>query len=306
MFSLAHLSDLHLGPLPKGAASRNFALKRSIGALNWRINRHKVHDPAVAHAVIEDIKDAGPGHVACTGDIVNVAAHDEFPLAARFLRHLGAPDWVSFVPGNHDTYVKCSWDHGLSHLADYMAGDYKVKQTQVSAQIASPFPYVRLRRNIALIGLASGTPQTLFKAGGTLGPVQLQSLALLLRELKDRGYARVVMIHHPPLPGLASPRKALTDAAGLASVLSEEGAELVLHGHNHEHMHHELKTSTGTAHVFGVPSASIGKPTHHPVAGWNLYRISRQNGCWQAHLTVRTWNPVHRHMETLRELALFS
>lgn len=306
MFTLAHLSDLHLGPLPKGAASRNFALKRSIGAINWRLNRHKVHDPAVAHAVIEDIKNKHPDHVALTGDIVNVAAHDEFPLAARFLGRLGAPDWVSFVPGNHDAYVRCPWEQGLGHLAEYMAGDYKVKQPQVTHQIATPFPYVRLRRNIALIGLASGTPQSLFKAGGTLGEGQRQALALLLRELKDRGYARVVMIHHPPLPGLATPRKALTDAAALAAILSGEGAELVLHGHNHEHMHNQLQTASGTAHVFGVPSASIGKPTHHPVAGWNLYQISRQNGRWQTLVTIRTWNGEHRHMETLREMALFS
>ena len=74
MFNLAHLSDLHLGPLPKGAARRHFALKRSIGAMNWRLSRHKLHDPAVAMAIAEDIREVRPDHVACTGDIVNVAA----------------------------------------------------------------------------------------------------------------------------------------------------------------------------------------------------------------------------------------
>ena len=44
------------------------------------------------------------------------------------------------------------------------------------------------------------------------------------------------MIHHPPLPGLAPPRKALSDAADLRDVLRDGGAELVLHGHNHHPM----------------------------------------------------------------------
>ena len=304
MFSLAHLSDLHLGPLPVGAARRNFAFKRSIGAINWRLTRHMVHDPAVALAVAHDIRESKADHVACTGDIVNVAAHDEFPAAAEWLRNFGAADWISFVPGNHDTYVRCNWEHGLGHLGDFMTGDMRVKSTQSNAQIATPFPFVRLRRNIALIGLSSGVPQPLHKAAGRLGATQLESLRVLLRELKERGYARVVMIHHPPLPGQARPRKALDDAGPLRDILVAEGAELVLHGHNHLHMMTPLDTRTGKLHVMGVPSASVGRPTHYPLAGWNLYRISRQAGKWLTQVTTRSWNAEHRHMETMAEIAL--
>ena len=120
MFTLAHLSDLHLGPLPAGSARRNFALKRSIGVLNWRLGRHRVHSPAVASAIAADIMAAAPDHVALTGDIVNVAAHAEFIAAARWLHGFGEPGWISFVPGNHDAYVRMDWRHGLSHLSAYM------------------------------------------------------------------------------------------------------------------------------------------------------------------------------------------
>ncbi|MFO1121285.1 MAG: metallophosphoesterase [Hyphomicrobiales bacterium] len=304
MFSLAHLSDLHLGPLPEGAARRHFALKRSIGAMNWRLRRHKQHDPAVAAAIAMDIRSANPDHVACTGDIVNVAAHAEFPTAAAWLADFGPPDWISFVPGNHDTYVRLSWEHGLVHLADYMTGDMQVRQTQTSHQIAAPFPYVRLRRNVALIGLCSGEPQNLFKAGGRLGPVQLDSLQFLLRDLRERGFARVIMIHHPPLPGQAPPRKALEDAGPLRDLLVREGAELVLHGHNHEPMLTPLDTRFGLLHVLGVPSASIARPTHHPAAAWNEYRIARNAGKWLTQVTTRGWNDAGRHMETIAEFAL--
>lgn len=304
MFSLAHLSDLHLGPLPPGSARRHFALKRSIGTLNWRLSRHRLHEIAVADAIAVDIQSMAPDHVACTGDIVNVAAHAEFPVAAKWLRLLGEPSWVSFVPGNHDTYVKCDWQHGLRHLADHMLGDMRVMDTQSSPQIATPFPFVRLRRNVALIGLSSAIPQPLHRAAGLLGRVQIASLATLLRDLRERGYARIVMIHHPPLPGLASPRKALLDASPLKEVLVQEGAELVIHGHNHEQMLTPLDTRTGRVHVLGVPSASMGQQLHHPPAAWNMYRVVRQGGRWQTAVTTRSWNPQHRTIETTAEFAL--
>ena len=195
--------------------------------------------------------------MALTGDIVNVAAHAEFPAAARWLQAIGEATWISFVPGNHDTYVRCDWQHGLSHLAAYMQGDMRLKLTQSTAQIATPFPYVRLRRNVALIGISTAVPQPLHRAAGISARPSCDSLALLLGDLRERGYARIVMLHHPPLPGLATTRRGLDDAPALRDVLVEHGAELVLHGHNHEHMLNSVDSRFGTVHVLGVPSASL-------------------------------------------------
>jgi len=305
-FTLAHLSDLHLGPLPAGAVRRNFALKRTIGAFNWRLNRHRVHSTAVASAIAADIVAAAPDHVALTGDIVNVAAHDEFTAAALWLKSFGDPSWISFVPGNHDTYVRMDWQHGLSHLADYMLGDMKVALAQSGPQIATPFPYVRLRRNVALIGVSTAVPQPLHRAAGLLGATQLESLSFLLSDLRERGYARIVMIHHPPLPGLAKPRKALIDAPQLREVLEAQGAELVLHGHNHEHMLNTLPSRFGAVHVLGVPSASLIESQHHPVAAWNHYRIQRQGGKWLTEVSVRSFDPVSRQVRHSTQFALSS
>ncbi len=306
VFSLAHLSDLHLGPLPAGSARRHFALKRTIGVFNWRLNRHRVHSMAVASAIAADIVSAAPDHVALTGDIVNVAAHEEFTAAGAWLEAFGEPSWISFVPGNHDTYVRVDWRHGLSHLSAYMQGDMKVTLAQSSPQIAAPFPYVRLRRNVALIGVSTAVPQPLHRASGLLGSTQLESLAFLLSDLRERGYARVVMIHHPPLPGLAKPRKALLDAAALRDVLEAHGAELVLHGHNHEHMVNAVKSRFGMVHVLGVPSASLLESQHHPVAAWNLYRIQRQGGKWQIGVEVRSFDPATRKVGRATEFSLSS
>ncbi len=306
MFSLAHLSDVHFGPLRLAAALRNFQLKRYIGYSSWRLQRRKLHDPVIAQAIADDIKAATPDHIAFTGDMVNLAAWEEFPLAAKWIALLGSPEQLTFVPGNHDCYVTCPWEQCLSHFGPWMTSDFQVKGAETNAWVGTPFPFVRLRKNIALIGLSSGEPQPLHRAGGRLGPIQLEALTPLLRDLRQRGYARIVLIHHPPLPGLASWRKALEDAAALQEVLAKEGAELVLHGHNHHHMVNPLKTPYGICHSVGVPSASMGPTLIYPPAAWNLYRIERQNGRWQTAVTVRSFDAQSKTVATSSEFTLSS
>jgi 3',5'-cyclic AMP phosphodiesterase CpdA len=279
-----------LGPLPPGAAWQNFALKRVIGALNWNLRRHKQHDRAISSSLVADIVAASPDHVAFTGDLLNLSAYAEFPRAARWLQSFGDPAWISYVPGNHDAYVPVPWKHGLAHLAPYMTGDMAAAGSQTS------FPYVRLRRNLAIIGLNSGVPQALGRAGGSLGPGQLEILPEILHDLKARGYYRAVMIHHPPLPGLAPPRKALRDAAQLRDILASEGAELVLHGHNHQQMLNVLAGRDGNIPIIGVPSASMNETGHAEPAAWNLYEINRNQGAWVTHVSIRAWDPKSRRM----------
>jgi 3',5'-cyclic AMP phosphodiesterase CpdA len=304
LFTLAHLSDVHLGPVRLAAALANFQLKRYLGYSTWRLQRRKLHDPKVATAIVEDIKRAAPDHIAFTGDMVNIASWGEFPLAAQWMAALGTPEEMSFVPGNHDCYVTCPWEHCLGYFAPWMTGDLHVKQAETNHWIATPFPFVRLRKNVALIGLSSAKPQPLHRAGGKLGPAQLEALATVLRDLRERGYVRVVLIHHPPLPGLASPRKALEDAAALRDVLLREGAELVLHGHNHYHMLNPLATRHGVCHALGVPSASTRPAFGYPPAAWYLYRIERVDGRWNTAVTVRSFDPQSERVATSSEFSL--
>jgi len=302
--TLAHLSDVHLGPLPKSAAWKDFALKRVVGTLSWKLNRHKLHDPAIAAAVVEDIRTIAPDHVAFTGDLLNISAHAEFLRAADWMENFGDPTWISFVPGNHDAYVPVVWEKGLAHLAPFMTGDMVAAPAQSAPLIASTFPYVRLRRNLAMIGLNSAAPQSLTKAAGNLGPAQLKALAKILRNLKARGYYRAVMIHHPPLPGLAPPRKALCDAAHLRDVLWNEGAEVVLHGHNHREMLTVLAGREESIPVVGVPSASMNGKGHYEPAAWNLYEITRIQGKWATRVSIRGWDPESRRIVSKKQFML--
>lgn len=295
-FTLAHLSDVHLANLGARQVLKNFEGKRIIGGFSWFLKRRRKHKFTIADAIRDSILQANPDHVAFTGDAVNIAAWDEFPAAAKWMQRFGAPDKMSFVPGNHDAYVHVPWSQGLAHFAPWMKPD-----RSDPTDVASQFPYVRMRRNVALIGLNSGKPQNYLKAAGTLGADQLRDLRHILGMLCSQGFYRIIMIHHPPLPGLAITRKALTDAVELKAVLAEEGCELVLHGHNHKSMLNWLDTKSGPAPIIGVPSASLNGDAKHEPAGWNHYHIRRLQGRWSTDMIPYRWD---RRSGTVEQLPL--
>ena len=70
-FVLAHLSDIHLPPTSRMPLSA-LNVKRALGAVNWMRYRRHVHSRTVLDAIIADLKSQGPGHIAVTGDIVNL------------------------------------------------------------------------------------------------------------------------------------------------------------------------------------------------------------------------------------------
>ncbi len=281
MVKLAHLSDPHL---PLGPAKFTELLnKRILGHQSWHRNRKKIQRPAILEKLVEDIRAFGPDHIAATGDFTNISLPSEFIAARKWLTALGPADQVTAIPGNHDAYIAIEDRLGTGQWAANMQGEYKVPGVTGEAG----FPFVRIRRNVALVALSSSVPTPWFFAAGEVGKGQLKALAAVLPKLRQQGYFRTVLVHHPPLPGQNVPRKALRNAAELTAVLAEQGAELVLHGHNHQNMHEPLETATGTAHVFGVPSASAAATKHKPAAGWNLYDIRRDGGKWHCTATIR-------------------
>lgn len=296
-FSLAHFSDVHLGPLPRAALTHHPAFKKVIGAASWHFNRRFAHLPKIAENVRADILAARPDHIAFTGDLVNISAHQEFNNGQDWLKPFGAPDSLSYTPGNHDAYVPVPWDQGLGQFAPFMTNENPKDLT---------FPFIRLRRNIALIGLNGACPQSIFRAGGTIGAAQLAKLAKNLKALKDRGFYRAVMIHHPPAPGLTHPVRSLSDAAALQSILEHEGAELVIHGHNHTRSLSYLEGKSGRIPVVGVPSASMKPSARHPGAAWNLYEIERVKSQWQTNMKIRQWDASSNSMVDGDQLELGS
>jgi 3',5'-cyclic AMP phosphodiesterase CpdA len=289
MFTLAHLSDPHLGPMPVPRLSE-LAGKQGLGFLNWHRKRRWLHRGDVLAALVADLKAAAPDHVAVTGDLVNISLDREFGRARAWLEALGPTADVSLVPGNHDAYVRATALHAGRYWGDYMSSDAS----------AEGFPFVRRRGPVALVGLSTAVPTGPLLATGRLGAEQLGRLPGLLSGLAAEGLFRVVLIHHPPTSGSAPHLRRLVDAEAFRGVLAEQGTELVLHGHNHRHSLAWLEGPQGRIPAVGVPSASTPRGHSEDPAAYRLYRITGAPGAWQCEAISRGF---HRETGDIVELS---
>jgi len=263
-FLLAHLSDAHIGPIPRPNLAELLG-KRATGYVNWLRKRAAQHDMSLLARLVDDLLAQKPDHVAMTGDIVNIGLSGEIALAREWLGRLGGPEQVSFSPGNHDAYVPQAMALLNETFAAWSRGD----------DGAVGFPYLRRRGGVALIGLSSGVPTAPFVASGRLGAKQCADLAELLERAEAEGLARVVLLHHPPHRGGARALRGLDDAGAFENIIAARGAELVLHGHNHRQSLHHLPGPRGKVPVVGVASASAKAGTHRPGAAYHLFSIER-------------------------------
>ena len=293
-FTLAHLTDVHLSPLV-GVAPRYWNLKRLVGFLNWHTKRRGVHQRATADLLIADAKTLRADHIAITGDLVNLGTPAEIEAAAEWLATVGRPDDVTVVPGNHDIYSAMHGDRGVARWASYMGGEAETHA----------FPFLRRVGPIVLIGLNSAIETPVGVAAGRLGADQIDVARDLLERLGDEGAIRVVLIHHPPLPGLAPPRRELSDAAMLQRVLEKSGAELVLYGHNHKPMLSWIESVAGPVPVICGASASGSRPyKNDPLARYNLFTFFRNGDRLRIRQTVRGIETADGPVVKLSEVVL--
>ena len=128
-------------------------------------------------------------------------------------------------------------------------------------------------------------------ASGAVGPAQLERLERVLLELAASDHLRVVLIHHPPVPGITTSRRALHDADALCSVLRRTGADLVLHGHMHRTELHSVPGRDGPIPVVGVRSSSDVGSKPHKRAQYHLYDVEsdgRSGGRPRFRIAMRT------------------
>ena len=273
MFTLAHLSDPHLAPLPR-PRWHELLNKRVTGFINWQRKRRFVHNPIVLAALVADLKAAKPDHIAITGDFVNIALRAEFDHARAWLEAIGPAESITAIPGNHDAYIAGTLAIMQRAVGGYMRGDG-----------SGEYPFVRKRGPVALIGLSSAVPTLPFMATGRLGDAQIGRLAAQLGQLAQAGLFRVVLIHHPPVSRQPA-HKRLTDASEFLRAIAAQGAELIIHGHDHVQALVWLDGPHGRVPAIGVPSASAA-PGDGESAAYNLYRIGGEPGAWRCDMEMR-------------------
>jgi len=287
---LAHLSDPHIA-CTEHITWHDLRSKRILGYLRWKLYRKTEHRQSVLTRLRSDLARTTPDHIVVTGDLTQLSLPVEFDKARRWLVGLGAPDRVTVVPGNHDTYVRTDWHQTFACWVDYMVSDPPYRQTGPVGGLTDLFPTLRIRGRIALIGVSSAHPSAPHLAVGGIGVPQLERLAALLKQTADRGLFRIVSIHHPPIAGIVSRRKHLTDRSALLRVISRFGTELILHGHGHRAHYNELVTQHGIAGVIAVPSASALGLRGADVARYNCYNVNRSDSGWQLEIIPRCYQP---------------
>ncbi|MGF1649902.1 MAG: metallophosphoesterase family protein [Hyphomicrobiaceae bacterium] len=275
---IAHLTDIHLPPLPRFRI-RHWNVKRGLGYANWQRKRQFIHTSDALRAIIAHLKAQSPDHVIVSGDLINIGLPEEYRAALAWLLELGAPADVSVVPGNHDIYTPLWTESGVGRWQAFMTGE-PLPQLHRGTQA---FPFVRtLRRgpsSATLIGLNSARPTPPGVAWGVLGKRQRQDLAHILDWLRNQRQFRLVAVHHPPLPRLAGWRKGLRDSNQLEAMLSGHGAELVVFGHNHVVSETWIDGPDGAFPVIGAGSASTAvQRGEEPAASYHLFEIAPSPG----------------------------
>ena len=289
-FTLAHLSDFHLSSLNR-LKLRDLLNKRILGYLKWRLHRRSEHSQEVLEALLRDLQTTRPDHIVVTGDLTHLGLPAEFREARHILHSLGSPSKITVIPGNHDAYVKTDWNSTFGLWEDYMVSDRPFLRDPLGTDSPKIFPSLRIREFVALVGVSTARPCGLFLAVGSVGELQLRELERILAKTGQQRLFRVVLIHHPPLPGMVSWRKRLTDGDPLRLILARQGVELVLHGHAHRGAQGHLDTVVGEAQTMGVTSASALGRTTNRRARYHIYRLEKNPLGWEMAVSVRCYSP---------------
>ena len=285
-FCFAHLTDPHL-TLLANVRCKQLLNKRLLGYLSWQTKRRHHHLPSILSALINDMRTVNPDHVVITGDLTQIGLPEEFDQVANWLPTVGAAEQVTVIPGNHETYVRSDWQSTFAKWHDYLASD-----NTLSDHARLEFPTLRIRKQIAFIGVNSAYPSAPFLATGKLGNQQLIRLEQLLEQTRQQGLFRVVLIHHPPIPGITKWRKRLLDANHFQQLIQQFGAELVLYGHTHKTEYRKLNTASSTTPVISVASASFSSDTAARRASYSVFRVSKcPSGHWKLTKQLRQYLP---------------
>lgn len=297
---LAHCSDLHLLS-HDGARWLELANKRWIGAMNLLSNRSRHYHVAAFDDMIDDLNANGIDHVLCTGDVTNLALRQEFEFArAKFAKLSGGPEHVTVIPGNHDAYVGAGIPLFGEVFADLCTTDAGWEWTEADAAPRETpaqlhWPIVRVRGELAIIGLSTSRATPWFTAYGRVDTGQLARLGRVLGDPRLAGKVRVIAIHHPPAGKRAESKiRGLRDHAAFAEVIGAHGAELVVHGHEHRDMTETIAGPHGPVTVRGIPSGTYHHNKPDKTARYRLFEIA---GGAIHELGVRVWDPATHRFE---------
>ncbi len=306
---IAHCSDLHLLSIA-GTRWLELMNKRWIGRMNLISNRSRHYHVDAFDDMIADLNTHGIDHVLCTGDVTNLALRREFEFArGKFDNLTHGKTNITVIPGNHDAYVAegvglfaetfepfAATDPEWAWTADDLAPDDHENDV---VDGVPRWPIVRVRGEVAVIGLSTSRQTPWFTAYGRIGAGQASRLERVLADPRLAGSQarrmfRLVAIHHPVAGQRAKSRiRGLRDHDRFAEVIARAGADLIVHGHEHRDISESLAGPDGTA----VPVRGIVSGTHFvdnrpdKTARYRIFEI--ENGALVS-ASTRIWDRAAR------------
>ena len=305
MFNFAHLSDPHLTTLKQIPWSA-LINKRLMGYISWKTHRRAEHRREVLDLLRSSLQEHHLDHIVVTGDLTHLGLPQEFQEARQWLDSLNSIADTTVIPGNHETYIPTSYQATLKQWTPYFQSDSQEFIKQAPSEKDTPcFPSLRLRGPVAFIGVSSACPTPPFLATGRIDSKQMGDLEQILRSPSLKGFFKVLLIHHPPIPGSTRWRKRLTNAAQLSHILSQHPVNLILHGHTHQCSVAFLDTlKNDPIPVIGMPSASAKgiKPGYQ--SQYCLFHLNQENHTFRLSASLYHYIPEKEQFTFSRPLPL--
>ncbi len=269
---IIHISDPHLTSLQQVRLCE-LRGKRLLGYQSWYRKRRHQFRLDTLQQITAAIRAEAADLVIVSGDLVQIGLDRELREARSWLESLGSADAVLVVPGNHDCYHPESWSLLQRHFGPYLGAVTGDDPT-------CGYPILRNANGISIIAASSAAPSPWWAASGSLGAAQRDRLHGMLQREHDR--LRVLVLHHPPLPGMSPRRKALTDAAELQLLLRKCAPQVILHGHLHRNQ--SLTTPHGRIFCTAPPSSVRDKWP----ASFRIFDVAAHANCWQIDMTLKS------------------
>ena len=274
---IGHISDIHWLDT-QDAKFSDFLNKRISGGLNLLAGRARIHSTQTAQAAIEKLKDLGCTHLIVSGDLTNLALPAEFNSVRIALNRYFADDKMTIVPGNHDYYTRES--ETARRFESYM---YRTDPGNLDFGCKETWPFVRIVKDVAFIGLNSAQPRPWFVAAGRLGSQQLRMLEKALAHPEVASRTKIVVLHHHLFQILHTPGESLRkleDASEFINICLAGNVYLIVHGHNHDYSIKRINNII----IAEAGSCSVCKFKAPNRAGkFNLYTIAERQ------IRIDTW-----------------
>ncbi len=269
---IIHISDPHLSSLENVRPSQ-LRGKRLLGYQSWYRTRRRQFTTDTLDRLTRAVGSESADLVIVSGDLVHIGLERELLEARAWLESLGSADTVLVTPGNHDCYHPESWS-----LVERIYHPYLGTRNEMNP--TGDYPVLRRANGVSIITASSAAPAPWWAASGTLGVDQRRRLASTLHD--ERGNLRFLVLHHPPLPGMASIRKALTDARALKTILEDTKPQITLHGH----LHRNQALITPQGRIFCTAPASSAR--ERVPASYRVFEIAAERDHWRIDMTLKS------------------